>query len=47
LLLLLLLVQGRADYHGPSVNLAARMMDAAAHGGLIVTSAELADRIFW
>ncbi|WIA12661.1 hypothetical protein OEZ85_006309 [Tetradesmus obliquus] len=37
---------GRADYHGPSVNLAARMMDAAAHGGLIVTSAELADRIF-
>ncbi|WIA32818.1 hypothetical protein OEZ86_006000 [Tetradesmus obliquus] len=37
---------GRADYHGPSVNLAARIMDAAAHGGLIVTSAELADRIF-
>jgi class 3 adenylate cyclase len=42
-----LLLQGRADYHGPSVNLAARMMDAAAAGGLIVTSAELADRIFW
>ncbi|KIY92834.1 hypothetical protein MNEG_15129 [Monoraphidium neglectum] len=24
---------GRADYHGESINMAARFMDAAAHGG--------------
>ena len=26
---------GRADYHGASINQAARYMDAAAHGGMI------------
>ena len=26
---------GRADYHGASVNSAARFMDAAAHGGMV------------
>jgi hypothetical protein len=37
--------QGRADYHAPFVNLAARML-AAAHGGQVVTSIELAQSIF-
>ncbi|WIA42187.1 hypothetical protein OEZ86_009450 [Tetradesmus obliquus] len=36
---------GRADYHAPFVNLAARML-AAAHGGQVVTSIELAQSIF-
>lgn len=26
---------GRADYHGSSINQAARYMDAAAHGGMV------------
>ncbi len=26
---------GRADYHGSSINQAARFMDAAAHGGQV------------
>jgi hypothetical protein len=43
----LLLGQGRADYHGPGVNLAARITDAAAAGGQVVTNSELAERIFW
>lgn len=25
----------RADYHGDSINMAARIMDAAAHGGMV------------
>ncbi|KAF8059749.1 CSN6 [Scenedesmus sp. PABB004] len=37
---------GRADYHGPYVNLAARMMAAAAAGGQVVTSSETAQTIF-
>lgn len=39
---------GRADYHGPSVNTAARMLAAAAagSGGRIATSVELAQAIF-
>ncbi|GAX78741.1 hypothetical protein CEUSTIGMA_g6178.t1 [Chlamydomonas eustigma] len=36
---------GRADYHGPSVNQAARFMDAAAHGGQITCSQALANRV--
>jgi hypothetical protein len=36
---------GRADYHGPFVNQAARYADAAAHGGQIVTDTQLAERI--
>ncbi|GBF96164.1 inactive leucine-rich repeat receptor kinase-like [Raphidocelis subcapitata] len=32
---------GRADYHGAEVNQAARYMDAAAHGGMVVADAEL------
>jgi class 3 adenylate cyclase len=43
--LLWLLPQGRADYHAPFVNLAARML-AAAHSGQVVTSIELAQSIF-
>eukprot|EP00775_Hariotina_reticulata_P005277 gene5277-5512_t len=39
-------VLGRADYFGPGVNLAARMMDVAAHGGQVVLSTELAEAIF-
>jgi len=26
---------GRADFHGATVNQAARFMDAAAHGGMV------------
>ena len=37
---------GRADYHGSSVNQAARYMDAGAHGGQIVCEAETARRVF-
>lgn len=41
---------GRADYHGPSVNLAARMLTAAAAAGAggsrVVTSVEVAQSIF-
>eukprot|EP00775_Hariotina_reticulata_P011160 gene11160-11310_t len=37
---------GHADYFGSSVNLAARFMDVAAGGGQIVTSIELAERVF-
>ncbi|GAX74580.1 hypothetical protein CEUSTIGMA_g2029.t1 [Chlamydomonas eustigma] len=33
---------GRADYHGPSVNQAARFMDAGAHGGQVVCEETLA-----
>ena len=33
---------GRADYHGASVNQAARYMDAAAHGGQVVCEEALA-----
>ena len=32
---------GRADYYGPSVNQAARYMDAAAHGGQVVADVGL------
>jgi class 3 adenylate cyclase len=39
-------LQGRADYHGTSVNLAARMLAVAAAGGSIVTSCELAQAVF-
>lgn len=38
-------LQGRADYHGPDVNLAARLMGAAAPGQ-VVTSIETAQHIF-
>eukprot|EP00775_Hariotina_reticulata_P011064 gene11064-11220_t len=37
---------GHADYFGNNVNLTARMMDAAAHGGQVVTSCTLANGIF-
>eukprot|EP00775_Hariotina_reticulata_P004238 gene4238-4488_t len=37
---------GRADYHGPFVNQAARYADAAAHGGQVVADAETARSIF-
>ncbi|GLI65643.1 hypothetical protein VaNZ11_009242 [Volvox africanus] len=36
---------GRADYHGASINQAARYMDAAAHGGMVALEASLAVRI--
>ncbi len=36
---------GRADYHGASINSAARYMDAAAHGGMVVCEEETAKRI--
>eukprot|EP00878_Enallax_costatus_P024842 GHUV01026534.1.p1 GENE.GHUV01026534.1~~GHUV01026534.1.p1 ORF type:complete len:250 (+),score=36.52 GHUV01026534.1:253-1002(+) len=36
---------GRADYHGPFVNQAARYADAAAHGGQIATDLQLANKI--
>lgn len=38
--------QGRADYFGTSVNLAARIMDAAADAGQVTMSCDLADIIF-
>ena len=34
--------QGRADYHGSSINQAARYMDAGAHGGQVVCEDVLA-----
>jgi hypothetical protein len=37
---------GRVDYHGASVNQAARYMDAAAHGGQVVCDAPLAAAVF-
>eukprot|EP00775_Hariotina_reticulata_P005600 gene5600-5838_t len=37
---------GRADYFGPWVNLAARMMSATASGGQIVLSCDTAESIF-
>uniref|UniRef100_A0A383VRV6 Guanylate cyclase domain-containing protein n=1 Tax=Tetradesmus obliquus TaxID=3088 RepID=A0A383VRV6_TETOB len=37
---------GRADYHGSSINQAARYMDAGAHGGQIACEAELAAAVF-
>jgi hypothetical protein len=37
---------GRVDYHGASVNQAARYMDAAAHGGQVVCDAGLAEGVF-
>lgn len=37
---------GRANYHGGSINRAARFMDAAAQGGQVVTSIDLVRRIF-
>eukprot|EP00775_Hariotina_reticulata_P013223 gene13223-13354_t len=37
---------GRADYFGMSVNMAARMMDAAAVGGQVVLSSDTAEGIF-
>uniref|UniRef100_A0A383WDG8 Guanylate cyclase domain-containing protein n=1 Tax=Tetradesmus obliquus TaxID=3088 RepID=A0A383WDG8_TETOB len=37
---------GRASYYGHSVNCAARYMDAAAHGGQIVTDLALAQKLF-
>ena len=36
---------GRADYHGASINSAARYMDAAAHGGQIVCDAAMALKV--
>ena len=33
---------GRADYHGTSINQAARFMDAAAHGGQVACEEHLA-----
>lgn len=36
---------GRADYHGASINQAARYMDAAAHGGMIAVEAVLAQKV--
>ncbi|EFJ44638.1 hypothetical protein VOLCADRAFT_95039 [Volvox carteri f. nagariensis] len=36
---------GRADYHGASVNQAARYMDAAAHGGMVVVEEGLALKV--
>ena len=36
---------GRADYHGTSINQAARFMDAAAHGGMIACEEALARRV--
>uniref|UniRef100_A0A383VNF8 Guanylate cyclase domain-containing protein n=1 Tax=Tetradesmus obliquus TaxID=3088 RepID=A0A383VNF8_TETOB len=36
---------GRANYSGPSVIRAARFMDAAAHGGQVVTNLELVRRL--
>lgn len=36
---------GRADYHGASINQAARFMDAAAHGGQIACEEALALRV--
>lgn len=38
---------GRANYYGGSVNRAARYMDAAAHGGQVVTDVELARKVIW
>eukprot|EP00798_Chlamydomonas_sp_ICE-L_P007976 gene7976-1192_t len=35
---------GRADYHGPHINQAARYMDAAAHGGQIVCEEQTAKK---
>lgn len=37
---------GRVDYHGASVNQAARFMDAAAHGGQIACDAVMAEVVF-
>jgi hypothetical protein len=37
---------GRADFHGESINAAARYMDAAAHGGQVVCEAALVERVF-
>ena len=34
--------KGRADYHGSSINRAARYMDAGAHGGQVVCEEALA-----
>ncbi|KAG1668570.1 hypothetical protein FOA52_007304 [Chlamydomonas sp. UWO 241] len=36
---------GRADYHGPTINQAARYMDAAAHGGQLACEASLAQSV--
>ncbi|KIY91248.1 hypothetical protein MNEG_16716 [Monoraphidium neglectum] len=36
---------GRADYHGNSVNQAARYMDAGAHGGQVVCEPAVAERV--
>ncbi|KXZ47811.1 hypothetical protein GPECTOR_32g423 [Gonium pectorale] len=36
---------GRADYHGASINQAARFMDAAAHGGMVALEASLALKV--
>jgi hypothetical protein len=38
---------GRADYHGATVNSAARYMDAAAHGGQIAMEASALDGLIW
>jgi class 3 adenylate cyclase len=37
---------GKADYHGHCINMAARLMDAAAHGGMVACPADLAERVF-
>eukprot|EP00879_Flechtneria_rotunda_P013105 GHRR01013688.1.p1 GENE.GHRR01013688.1~~GHRR01013688.1.p1 ORF type:complete len:421 (+),score=166.22 GHRR01013688.1:1285-2547(+) len=37
---------GRANYYGGSVNRAARFMDAAAHGGQLVTDLQLLHKLF-
>ena len=37
---------GKADYHGVSVNMAARFTDAAAHGGQVACEEDLALRVF-
>lgn len=37
---------GKADYHGVSVNQAARFMDAAAHGGQVACEEDLVLRVF-
>ncbi len=38
---------GRADYHGESINLAARFMDAAAHGGQVGTGDLAGSQACW
>jgi len=38
--------EGRANYYGSSVNKAPRFMDAAAHGGQVVTNLELIRKLF-